>query len=276
MRKLLEVDYSNLLYRQTSVHRRLSHDDVFTGGLYGFLDGITAGIKKVGATDIVICKDVKPYRRQEAYPGYKAGRSEKADPELRELYLASLPFVDELIRLLQLPTLAIPGFEADDLIGAVLRSYSSRFDLIVAQSTDADLMTLLGHKNFRIMKAAKDPLVGLEELAGMMFGATPEEYHMALALSGTHNAVEGISGIGPVKAMAAVRDPVRLRQLKSDNPGVFERNMELIRLPHPELQGVRLPPRPGKFDLRGLYRFAARFDINIRPDMQAALEQVLT
>lgn len=275
-RRLLAVDFSNLLYRQASVHRRLSAGDVPTGGLYGFLDGLTAGIKKVGATDVVICQDAKPYRRSLVYPEYKLMRSSKSDPELKELYNIGAEQVARLIELLGIPRLQAPGFEADDMVGSILKTYHRRFERIVAQSTDADLMTLLDYDCFRIMKAAKDPLVGREELAGMMFGATPAEYHRALALAGTHNEVAGIPGIAMVRALQALRDPVKLRALLADHQQLYDRNLELIRLPHRELAGIRLPPKPGRFDLRGLYRFLAPYEINLRPDMAAALEQVLT
>jgi 5'-3' exonuclease len=276
-RTLLAVDLSNLLYKSCHAHSGLSSGDVFTGGLYGFMLGIAVAIKKTQATDLVICRDMKPYLRSLDYPEYKLLRKTAQDPELKEMYATSEPLVLEFIRGAGIPIWGVPGFESDDLIGYAVRHYGWRFARIVAMSSDEDLHMLLDHPRFAIYKGAKP---------GQLVTASPEgyvtpqkvtaaEYRLALALSGTHNEVAGLDGIGAVRAAAIVKDPVKWRQYLGEHGPMIERNLSLITLPHAKLGRQTLPTRKGRFTGRSLYRLVSHLDIDITPIMSESFEQVL-
>lgn len=277
-RVLLAVDLSNQIYRAAAAHSKLSSGETFTGGLYGFLVSVASAITRTGATDIVLCRDVKPYVRSDLYPDYKALRKTTQDPELRRLYQESAELVEELVARMGIPVLARPGFESDDLMGAITRRYGWRFDLIVAMSNDEDLFQLTDHPRFRIWRDAKRGLMGAEFLA-KQFNLKPADYIKALALSGTHNEVEGIPGIGPVKSAAIVNDPIKWRRYLSSHGDLIARNLALIKLPHPDLERnerVVLPSvERGSFSLRDLYRFAGVYEIDVTPMIANAFEQVL-
>lgn len=276
-RVLLAVDFSNQLYKAAAAHGDLSSGAVFTGGLYGFMVSLAAAIYHTGATDVVLCRDSKPYLRSLIYPSYKLLRKGNQDPELRRLYEESQPLVLEFARVCGLPVWAVPGFEADDLAGFVVRRYGWRFRLVVSMSNDGDLLQLMDHPRFRIYKDSKRPLVDAKALpciSGKRLSTS--QYVRALALSGTHNEVEGIEGIGAIKSAKAVLDPIQWRQLLAQHRELIERNIALITLPHADLRSTRLPlSTKGEFDLRALYRFADRFDIDITPRIAESLEQVL-
>lgn len=277
-RVLLTVDLSNVVYKSCHVHQLLHHQGTDTGGLYGFLTSVATAIKKVGATDVVVCWDAPPYQRSIQYPQYKTLRATTQDPELKERVLVAKHQILELVNLLGLPSWKVPGFEADDLTASVVRRQGWRFSRVVAQSNDQDLAQLLDHPNFRIYKDSKAPLFTADALMKEL-GVTPAEYVRALALSGTHNEVEGLAGIGPKKSAAIVRDPVKWRNALGQHGDMVTRNLSLITLPHPKFPARDFPlPTADRrtFNLRALYRFAGRFGIDVTPTVANSFEQVLS
>ena len=277
-RRLLAVDLSNQLYRASAAHSRLTSGDTFTGGLYGLLVSVASAITRVGATDIVFCRDSKPYVRSLAYPQYKAFRKTTQDPELKRLFNESEDLVNEMIARFGIPAWHLPGFESDDLIGHAVRMNGWRYEIIVAMSNDADLFQLCDHPRFKIWKDAKQGLLGAEYLA-KKFNLTPAEYVKALALSGTHNEIEGLPGIAEVRSAQIVNDPAKWRSYFNKHREMIERNISLIQLPHPDLTRggpVNIPTvERGVFSLRSLYRFAGVYEIDITPMIANAFEQVL-
>lgn len=273
-RVLLAVDFSNVLYRATAAYKLLSFEGTFTGGLYGFLAIVAAAIDRTQATDIVLCRDSKPYRRSAVYPDYKLLRGKTQDPEMRELYKASEPLVLELADRFGLPVWAAPGFEADDLVAHVVVRHRGRWARIVSLSNDSDIWQLFAYPQFRVYKDPKLPLLDGKVLDGL----TPEQYVLTLALSGTHNEIQGLPDIGPKRSRAIVTTPAKLRDAMQQHGDLIARNTALIRLPHPELAAV-CPPMPratkGRFYFRDLYRWAAKYDITITPTMTNSLERVL-
>lgn len=282
-RVLLAVDLSNQVYRAAAAHQTLTSRDTFTGGLYGFLVSVCSAVLKVGATELVLCRDLKPYVRSQLYPDYKALRQETRDPELKALADTSMQQVLDLAAALGIPVWGVPGFESDDLIGHAVRRYGWRYQMVVAMSNDADLMQLFAHPRFALLRGGKEG--GLQRalptgrfVVDGKVTATPEEYVHMLCLMGTHNEVAGLPNVGPVRAAAMVQDPVKWRRAQAEHAELLARNRQLIALPHAQLEQagrVALPRATRPFTPRDLYRFAARYDIDVTPRMTEAFEQVL-
>ena len=120
-------------------------------------------------------------------------------------------------------------------------------------------------------------LVGLERLR-TMFGQpiSPADYMLMTALTGTHNDIAGIPKVGPVTALKAIKDPALMRKWVESHGDIIKRNLDLIRLPHPEFPaGIRLPEHGGSFNPRQLYRSLGRYDIDVTSSMVKAFEQLL-
>lgn len=277
-RVLLLVDLSNALYRACASHLDLSYRDVFTGGLYGFMSAMAKTVRETEATDVLVCRDTKPYLRSKAYPAYKMLRAGgDAEPgDLRQLYIESEPHVLELCKVLGWPVTGLQGFEADDMIASAVVWHRSRFDAMFAASNDSDLYQLLDCKRFRIYRGGNG-MVKTQVVTGDTLAEshklTPAQYMLATALQGTHNDVEGIPGCGEVRSRAAARDPVLLRKYRDGYAEVIDRNLSLIKLPHAELPRQSLPAR-GPFNLRSLYRFTRAFDIQVTSGMADSFEQI--
>lgn len=274
-RVLLAVDLSYQVYRQSAAHPDLWSGTTFTGGLYGFLVSVARAILDVKATHLVLCQDRKPYRRSEQYPLYKSFRTKAMDEDLVKAGAATMSLVLDLADVLGLPVWGVDGFEADDMPAHVVNKYRHRWDRIVSMSNDSDLFQLFWCPRFSIYVNPEKPcqdVVWLKENLKM----TPQEFRLANAIMGTHNDVQGVRGIGPVKALQILREPDKFRAFREKHGELMDRNLELITLPHPEFPyDERFPevgPRPSPH--RALYKFCGRYDITVTNAMQTAFEQV--
>lgn len=276
MSTLLAVDLSHQVYRAAAAHKLLTSGDRFTGGLYGFLVSLAKQIRETGATSVVICRDMKPYRRSLIYPEYKQLRTKTRDEELYKRHVESMPYVLECIDELGLPVMAVPGFESDDCIAHIVRRSSERWEAIYAASNDSDLYQLFWCEWFRVLKAEVADSIDYRNLKALPFCCTPEEWTLASALRGTHNEIAGIPGVGEIRALQAVKDPAKMRVYREQYSALIDRNIELIRLPHADFpRHLQIPQATKPFDHRGLYRFCARFDVEVTPTMVASFEKVL-
>ena len=277
-RRLLTVDLSNQIYRACHAHNMLqSVSGKFTGGLFGFLQSVSKAIEVSGATDILVCRDMKPYLRSETYPQYKQLRKKTADPELRAMHDETAPLLDELFDSIGVPCWGIKGFECDDLIAASAIRLRHRFERVVAMTNDSDTFQLFDLPGFRVYKRAEVPLVDQAAFYKAYGGITTEQFILSSALQGTHNDIEGIPGVGPVTALKIIKDPVLLRAKRAQFGELIDRNIALIRLPHPAMPSVPVPFRDRglRLNLNPLYGLCSRYDIKVVPAWVRALEQVL-
>lgn len=271
---LLAVDLSYQVYRASAAHPMLTSRRTFTGGLYGFLTTLAKTIRETRADRLVLCQDRKPYLRSLTYPDYKQLRKKNADDELLLMYSQSMKLVLEAIEVIGLPLWGVDGFESDDLIGHCVAQRRSRYDRIYAASNDSDLFQLLGCEHFFIYK---DSIANLVSGSSLMKnkGLTPDQFMLATALQGTHNDIEGIPGVGEVRAAKAAKDPALLRVLQDRWGPIIARNLSLIKLPHPEFPWQSAPPKLGRsFSAQALYRFCGRYDIDVTKAMLDSFDQV--
>lgn len=276
-RALLLVDVSYQIYRACAAHPMLSDGrDRYTGGIYGFLQSFCRAVNDSGATRAVLCRDSKPYLRSAEFPGYKQARKKDADPELRERYEATEAPLLALMSALGVPEWSVPGFEYDDLAAHAVRRHRARWPRIAAATNDSDLWQLFDAPGFSMVRGALDRDVTLDrDWLLRTHGLRPDEVPLALALQGTHNDVPGIAGIGPSRALQAVKDPARLRPLLERHGELVERNLRLIRLPHPEFPASEQVPGPGRPPgTRGVYRALAEYDIDCTLAMVSAFERL--
>lgn len=271
---LLVVDLSYQVYRATCANPRLTSDDVFTGGLFGFFQFLGKAVRECNATRLAFCLDTKPYRRSIVYPQYKLLRKSRQDPEVKVRYEVSKRLVLETLFSVSAPVYALEGFEYDDIMAGMSLRYRHRLARIIAATNDSDAYQLLWMDNFAIYKTDFDNLVTARTLMRDT-GLTPEQYMLATALQGTHNDVEGIPGVGEKTAAAAVKDAAKLRALRGKWGDVIDRNLSLIKLPHSELpHSVCILEEPRRaFNPRDLYRALGVYDIDVTEAMVNAFER---
>jgi len=90
---------------------------VNTSALYGFINTLLAIIENEKPTHLGVAFDTSaPTPRHLKYPAYKAHRD-----EMPEELAAAIPHIKALCRAFHIPVLEVDGFEADDIIGTLVK-----------------------------------------------------------------------------------------------------------------------------------------------------------
>jgi len=132
----------------------------------------------------------EPTHRHKVFPQYKANRL--APPE--DL-VAQIPDVKRVCRVLGVPTVEVPGFEADDLIGTLALKASRTGYKVIIVSTDKDLLQLVDD-SVSVLHPVKGELLDAEGVR-KSFGVPPGKVVEVLALMGdSSDNVPGVPGIG--------------------------------------------------------------------------------
>ncbi len=182
----------------------LSSKGVNTSALYGFTQTLLEIIKSQQPTHIAVAFDTDaPTARHIEFPEYKATR--EAMPE--ELS-AALPHVRRMIEAFRIPVLICDGFEADDIIGTLVkRAEKEGFDSYMV-TPDKDFGQLISEHTF-IYKpprmGGEFEILGLPEIQSRWGIQRPEQVIDVLALMGdASDNIPGVPGIGEKTAMKLI------------------------------------------------------------------------
>lgn len=199
--RLLLVDVSNLLYKAIHTNSHLKYNGKFTGGIFGFLSQLCKSIREVRANKVILCLDSFPYLRSQLVD-YKTDR--KTDTLIIKRKIRSTKYILRFANFFGINHWKYKGMESDDLIANICINNSGKHEIIIL-SDDSDLFQLLHlpdvvirrkgdyftHEHFK----EKFPKVNL-----------PDEWAWIHVLSGGHNGLPGLPGIGEKKAMKMVQE----------------------------------------------------------------------
>ena len=139
--------------------------------------------------------------RTARYPEYKSTRS-KLGEELQADFDLALQHVSGLLTAFRVPVLAIPGYEADDVIATLARREAGAGLQVVIVSGDKDFHQLVGPR-IALLNPGRGGPAGVEEHwvdernGGERLGVAPRQVPDFLALVGdTSDNVPGVRGIG--------------------------------------------------------------------------------
>ena len=133
-----------------------------------------------------VFESTEPGHRVAEYAEYKANRPE-APPDL----VAQIPYVRRVLEAMRIPVLEYPGFEADDVIGAIARRGEREGLDVVIVSSDKDMMQLVTDRVSMLNPAKDDEWYDPEKVKAFL-GVRPEQVVDLLALKG--DAVDNIPG----------------------------------------------------------------------------------
>jgi DNA polymerase-1 len=147
--------------------------------------------------------------RDDLYPAYKATR-EKLTDELQADFDRGLQRIMQLLAAYRIPVLAVPGFEADDVIGTLAAKGVDAGYNVVVVSGDKDFQQLVRPGVWLLNPGRGGPAsveeswVGVEN-ANERLGVPPERVVDYLALVGdTSDNVPGVKGIGEKTAQELI------------------------------------------------------------------------
>lgn len=195
---LFLIDGSYLLYRSYYAIRPLQNSKgIPTQATYGFCRTIKKMIDVFDPKSVVLVWDSKGKTfRTEIYQEYKATR--QAPPS--DLFVQK-DYIMKFADLIGLKQIAEPGYEADDLIGSIVKDYKG--EQIVIVGPDKDLYQLLSDKVL-IFDPFKERIVD-EHLYKQEKGFGPDKVAFFYSLIGdTSDNIPGVAGIGPKTAQELV------------------------------------------------------------------------
>ncbi|MDD5478292.1 DNA polymerase I [Rhodoferax sp.] len=199
---LLLVDGSSYLYRAFfagggDMQVTLADGTVQKTGAIRIIINMLQSLRKDYPAAYAACVfDAKgPTFRDDLYPQYKANRSPMPD-DLR----SQIEPIHEVVRLLGWPVLAVPGVEADDVIGTLAATAAAQGLNVVVSSGDKDLAQLVTERITII-----DTMNGKRrDVAGVTaeFGVPPHLMRDYQTLVGdTVDNVPGVPKVGPKTAV---------------------------------------------------------------------------
>jgi len=198
MKILYLFDGSAFLYRSFFALPPLTTSSGFpTGAIYGFLRSILAILKTEKPNYMAIAFDLPaPTQRKLAYSEYKSKRPPTPDP-----LKVQIPVIKELINLLGIRLLEMPGYEADDLIAYLTQKAKKEGFKVKIYSPDKDVLQLVEGSQVVVINPISEEVFD-ENKVIEKFGVPPQKLADYLALVGdkTDN-IEGVKGVGPKTAI---------------------------------------------------------------------------
>jgi DNA polymerase I len=206
--RLYLVDGSGFIFRAFHALPPLTRksDGLPVGAVQGFCNMLWKLLVEMKATAdapthlAVIFDHSEKTFRNALYDQYKAHR-----PPAPEDLVPQFPLVREATRAFGVPSIELPGYEADDLIAAYATKVRDMGGEVMIVSSDKDLMQLVGPRVF-MLDTMKNLKIGIEQVADK-FGVTPDKVVDVQALCGDSvDNVPGAPGIGIKTASALINE----------------------------------------------------------------------
>jgi len=193
--ELIIIDAHAYLYRSFFAIKALSTKDGFpTNAIYGFIKLINRILKEKAPRHIVAAFDSKAKTfRQDRYALYKAQR-----PKMPEELSCQIPVAKKILEAMGINSIAIDGYEADDIIYSACKSWTGRSIIV---SSDKDLAQCVS-ETVLIWNIAENKIYDIENVK-KKFHVSPSQIPQFLALTGdASDNIPGVPGIGPKRAGA--------------------------------------------------------------------------
>lgn len=173
-----------------------------TNATYGFTRAIM-DVLNANPDYFAISFDAGLSGREEVYPEYK-GTREKMPDDLS----IQIERILQIVEAFNIPTLAIEGYEADDVIGTVARQAEEQGCDVLVITGDRDLLQLLtGHTAIQLPRRGADDQVWTPaDFAAEYQGLAPPQLPDIKALMGdSSDNIPGVQGIGKKTAPQLIK-----------------------------------------------------------------------
>jgi DNA polymerase I len=195
------VDGSSYIYRAYHAIRGLSNSHGLpTNAIFGFTRMLIKLLEDRKPKYLIMLFDYKgPTFRHKIYEKYKANRL-----AMPEDLCVQIPYIKEVTQGLNLPSLELEGYEADDLIGTLAAKAEKAGFSVIMVTGDKDFMQLVT-ENIHIWDPMKDKTITID-IIRKSFGIEPSQMTDVMGLSGdTSDNIPGVPGIGPKTAVSLIK-----------------------------------------------------------------------
>jgi DNA polymerase-1 len=197
-----------------------------TNALYGFIRSVFKVVKEYSSTHLVAVFDgpESTKSRKAIFSEYKAHREKM--PE--DLYL-QLQWAKEFCEIAGIPHLAIPGVEADDVMGSIGKWASSRKIETYLCTSDKDMAQLVDD-HVKIVNIHKEGRTLDRQGVKEVYGAFPEQIPDLLAMIGdTSDNIPGLPGVGPKTAATWLEEFGTLHEILNHPEKLKGKKQEVVR-----------------------------------------------
>ena len=208
-KKLVIIDGKSVFYRGFYAMGGLStKDGTPTGGVYGFASMSLELLNKIQPDYVAVAWDkakTNIMSRKKIYPEYKANRK-PAPPE----FYAQIPILLDLLKALNWPLYECDNFEADDIIGTLVKQADERGDIdTIMISSDLDMLQIVDSNThlYALKKGfSKIEKFNIEALESK-YGIKKEQFLDLKALKGdASDNIPGAMGIGEKTAVTLLQE----------------------------------------------------------------------
>lgn len=271
----------------------LSHDDVRTGVVYGFLNGILTVCchPRFNTCYAAICFDSKHSLRKDALPSYKKKRHKDRTPEewaeIKIMHKQLTLLRREILPDIGFPTLVQRGLESDDMMAQFAKQLTladcfkcTEGLTAVMVTSDYDLLQCVTetiHWYDPVRKLYLD-LHGVKERKGVL----PCKWALVKAIAGCRSdKVKGVYGVGELTAAKFLAGNLKRtgkvykRIVSNEGIAIKLRNLDLVQLPHAATKPV-VVPHP-IYDVKAFFKWARKlgFDSILHGERRVTWERFL-
>lgn len=198
--------------------------------VYGFTSILLKVLKDLKPEYLVATFDLAgPTFRAKMYKEYKATRV-KADQSLYD----QIPRVKEVVKAFNIPIFEKEGFEADDMIGTIVKkleiSNSEIENIIVTGDLDTLQLVSKNTKVYTMRKGVSEEMIYDERAVKQRYGFGPEQMVDYKALRGDpSDNIPGVSGIGEKTAGDLIKEYGSLEKVYKNLEKIKERHQKLLK-----------------------------------------------
>ncbi len=226
MKKLFILDAVNFLFRSYyAIAPMTNPQGESTNALYGFIRSILKIITDFSPDYVIAVFDGPDNKksRTDLYEDYKSHRA-KMPEDLYPQWEQAIEFC----KLAGIPHLAVPGVEADDVIGTIVKWSKAHHIESYICTSDKDLCQLVSDSTF-LIHAHKDNLLVDTEKVKELFGVSPSQIVDYLALIGdASDNIPGVAGIGPKTAVTLLEEYSSLENVLKHAHSISGKKGELL------------------------------------------------
>jgi len=216
-KKLIIIDAQAVLHRAWHALPPLTNPQGQTvNAVYGFTSLLLKLIREQEPLYLAVAFDTKaPTFRHKEYKEYKAGREKQPN----EFY-DQIPLTKNLLKSFDFPVFEKDGFEADDLIGTIIKKMGKQYPEInsLIVTGDLDLCQLIDKNTFVYFirqGISQIKIYGIKEVKER-FELSPEQLIDFKALKGDpSDNIKGLEGVGEKTALSLIQKFKNLESIYS-------------------------------------------------------------
>ncbi len=203
-KKMFLIDGNSFCYRAYFAIKNLSTSKGQpTNAIYGFLTMLNSLLEHEKPDYIAVAFDLKgPTFRHKKFKDYKIQRKPMPD-NLTE----QIPIIKEIIKNYNIPIFEKDGFEADDIIGTLVKRFANQTNIeIYIVTGDKDMLQLV-NAQIKVYSPHKESLIYDEKKVKERFGVEPARIVEIMALMGdSSDNIPGVPGIGEKTAIELIKE----------------------------------------------------------------------